>query len=316
MKTPPADYRNPVLDADFPDPAVLLAPDGYYYAYGTQTKREGQIINLQVARSLDLVQWEYLGEGLPDKPTWAAHTQRFWAPDVSRRADGRYLLYYSAQPDAAGSGMALGVALADSPAGPFRDSGQPLLVGDPGFRDLDPARFADPETGQQLLFFGSGFGPLRVRELAEDGLGFAPGSYERELVQPAGAGYGQLVEGAWVHHRGEWYYLFYSGNNCCLPGAHYAVLVARARHATGPYQTLAAATGTDGTILTEDARWLAPGHNAIITDGQGQDWLLCHAVDRQQPTFDAINDEQGYVRRVLVLHKLSYSAEGWPFISG
>jgi arabinan endo-1,5-alpha-L-arabinosidase len=31
-------YANPVLDADFPDPTVLRASDGFYYAYATQTE--------------------------------------------------------------------------------------------------------------------------------------------------------------------------------------------------------------------------------------------------------------------------------------
>src|SRR6478672_6429581 len=61
-------YTNPVLDADFPDPAVILAPDGYYYAYATQTLREGHWINIQVARSADLVHWDHLGDALPEKP--------------------------------------------------------------------------------------------------------------------------------------------------------------------------------------------------------------------------------------------------------
>jgi beta-xylosidase len=41
--SPPAarTYVNPILDADFPDPAVIEAPDGYYYAYYTQTLRVG-----------------------------------------------------------------------------------------------------------------------------------------------------------------------------------------------------------------------------------------------------------------------------------
>jgi hypothetical protein len=33
----PSFYTNPVIDADFPDPALIHAPDGYYYAYATQT---------------------------------------------------------------------------------------------------------------------------------------------------------------------------------------------------------------------------------------------------------------------------------------
>ena len=308
-----------VLDSDFPDPSVLRAPDGYYYAYATQTKLNGQIINFQVARSPDLRTWEHLGEALPEKPAWAATSQRFWAPDVSRHPDGRYLLYYSAQPNDPAAGLCLGVAVAERPEGPFRDSGQPLLAGGPGFENIDPMRFVDPADGRQWLFWGSGFGPLRVRELAADGLGFAENSVAEIIVETRVGGdpspYGHLIEGSWVHYRQGWYYLFYSGDNCCGPDARYAVLVARARHATGPYQTLAQATGTAGTILTENARWQAPGHNSLITDPSGQDWLLYHAIDRQQPTFDAINDEQGFSRRVMLLSKVDYNAEGWPVIS-
>ncbi len=313
---PAATYQNPVLDADFPDPSVLLAPDGYYYAYATQTKRDGQILNFQVARSRNLVEWEHLGEALPNKPAWATSSQRFWAPDVSRHPDGRYLLYYSAQPNDAAAGLCLGVAVAHDPAGPFVDSGQPLLAGGPGFENIDPMRFVDPATGQQLLFWGSGFGPLRVRELAPDGLSFAAGSEATVVVAPRPAtdhaAYGHLIEGSWVRYRDSWYYLFYSGDNCCGPDARYAVLVARARQAIGPYETLAQATGTEGTILTENARWLAPGHNCLVTDAAGQDWLLYHAIDRQQPIFDAINDEQGKSRRVMLLDKVTYDEQGWP----
>ena len=313
-----ATYQNPVLDADFPDPSVLLAPDGYYYAYATQTKRAGQVLNFQVARSRDLVEWEYLGEALPNKPAWAATSQRFWAPDVSRHPDGRYLFYYSAQPNDPAAGLCLGVAVAQHPAGPFVDSGQPLLAGGPGFENIDPMRFVEPETGRQLLFWGSGFGPLRVRELAADGLGFAPCSEAAIVVAPRSADdavpYGHLIEGSWVHYRAGWYYLFYSGDNCCGPDARYAVLVARARHATGPYETLAQVSGTAGTILTENARWLAPGHNSLLTDAAGQDWLLYHAIDREQPTFDAINDEQGHSRRVMLLDKVTYDEQGWPHV--
>lgn len=307
-----------VLDSDFPDPSVLLAPDGYYYAYATQTKLGGRILNFQVAHSRDLKSWQHLGEALPDKPTWAATSQRFWAPDVSCHPDGRYLMYYSAQPNDPAAGLCLGVAVAERPEGPFVDSGQPLLAGGPGFENIDPMRFVDPADGRHWLFWGSGFGPLRVRELAPDGLGFVENSEAKIIVETRAAGdpspYGHLIEGSWVHYRQGWYYLFYSGDNCCGPDARYAVLVARARHATGPYQTLAQATNTAGTILVENDRWQAPGHNSLITDAHGQDWLLYHAIDRQQPTFDAINDEQGHSRRVMLLSKVDYDAEGWPVV--
>ena len=86
-------YVNPVLDHDFPDPTILFAADGYYYAYATQTEREGEWVNIQVARSSDLIRWEGLGDALPEKPTWARTTQDFWAPSVI--CDGStYFMYY------------------------------------------------------------------------------------------------------------------------------------------------------------------------------------------------------------------------------
>lgn len=309
----PPTYTNPVFDDNFPDPAILRAPDGWYYVYGTQTKRAGRIINLQVARSRDLMCWDDLGEGLPEKPVWARQSQKIWAPHVSLH-EGRYYLYYSARSDGADS-LSLAVAVAEAPAGPFMDSGRPLLEGS-GFTCIDPMAFDDPATGQCLLYWGSGFGPIWVRELAADRLSFTPGSAARAIVQPSGsadkADYHRLIEAAWVHYRADsgWYYLFFSGDNCCGPHAHYAVLVARARCATGPFEVLAA------PMLVANDHWRAPGHNCVITDAAGDDWLVYHAIDPRQPTFDAIDDSEGYSRRVLLLDRLTYPAEDWPVVAG
>ena len=307
----PTTYLNPVFDDNFPDPTILRALDGWYYAYGTQTKRAGRIINLQVARSRDLVQWDDLGEGLPEKPVWARQSQKIWAPHVSSHG-GRYYLYYSARPDGADH-LSLAVAVAEAPAGPFADCGRPLLAG-PGFTCIDPMAFDDPVTGQRLLYWGSGFGPIWVRELAADRLGFASGSVARAVVQPSGsvdlADYHRLIEAAWLHYRAGWYYLFFSGDNCCGPHAHYAVLVARARHAAGSFEVQVA------PVLAANDHWCAPGHSCVITDAAGHDWLAYHAIDPRQPTFDAIDDSEGYSRRVLLLDRLTYSAEGWPVVAG
>src|SRR5262249_47842349 len=75
-----ATLRNPVLDSDFPDPTVLRAADGWYYAYATQTIGSQRKTNISVARSRDLVRWELLTDALPRKPAWASTTQNFWAP--------------------------------------------------------------------------------------------------------------------------------------------------------------------------------------------------------------------------------------------
>jgi arabinan endo-1,5-alpha-L-arabinosidase len=303
----PATFANPVIDSDFPDPAVLKAADGFYYAYATQTERDGKWVNLQVARSRDLVEWQRLGDALPAKPAWASRTQDFWAPHVAEHG-GRYLLYYSAKPDAAlvdeRNGLCLAVATSDRPEGPFTDVGRPLECGE-SFVNIDPMAFDDPATGRRLLYWGSGFQPLKVRELAPDRVSFAAGSAAVALVPPgkSGDGYEELVEGAWAVRRGGFYYLFYSGNNCCGRGAHYAVMVARSRSATGPFEK------KGRPILEARGSWLAPGHNSVIDDGRGQSWIVYHAVDTTRPG-EPIN-----TRRVMLIDRIVWK-NGWPEVAG
>lgn len=315
---------NPVLDRDFPDPAVLRGADGVYYAYATQgadTVGEGGAMrNIQLARSSDLAQWELIGDALPVKPAWASRTQDFWAPHVIH-ADGRYFMYYSAKPDSAladaAQGLCLGVATAVRPEGPFTDSSKPLVCGE-GFVNIDPMAFDDPATGKRLLYWGSGFGPIKVQELGPDRVSFAPGSVPVPLVavDPGDdpANYQRLVEGAWVIRRDGWYYLFYSGDNCCGPKAHYALMVARSRAATGPFQTLAEARGAPSSvILAADARWNAPGHNAVIQTTDGTDWALYHAVDRTRDPAQSAAEPN--TRRVMLMRRIVWQ-DGWPTIPG
>jgi arabinan endo-1,5-alpha-L-arabinosidase len=319
--TPPARQvvANPVLDANFPDPASVKAPDGYYYVYATQGDVEGKMQNIQIVRSRDLKQWERVGDALPDKPVWASRTQDFWAPHVALH-DGRYYLYYSAKPDVAladkVSGLCLAVATATKPQGPFVDMGKPLQCGD-GFINIDPMSFDDPATGKRLLYWGSGFGPIKVRELAPDRMSFASGSNTIDLVDVIKnedpKNYQRLVEGAWVVLHDGYYYLFYSGDNCCGPNAHYAVMVARSRSATGPFETLAQANGASNSVILEaNSRWIAPGHNAIVQDAKGQYWTLYHAVDANQSREKATDDVNS--RRVMLLSPMQW-VDGWPVIS-
>ena len=307
-------YVNPVLDADFPDPVVILAPDGFYYAYATQTLRDERWINIQVARSPDLVRWEHLGDALPEKPGWAKETQDFWAPYVVQEGD-RYLMYYSATPDVCDvpeRGHCLAIASAASPAGPFVDMGLPLLLG-MGFEYIDPMVFDCPVSGKRYLYWGSGFQPIKVQQLADDHISFAPGSEHTDIIWPnSRGGFPRLVEAAWVIHHGEYYYIFYSGDNCCGPDAHYGVMVARSKNATGPFETLEKARGVPHSLmLYKSERWLAPGHNSIVTDRAGQVWIIYHAIDVNRPRQrqeDEINS-----RRILLIDRIEWR-HGWPFV--
>ncbi len=290
------------IDSDFPDPAALRASDGWYYVYATQGQHDGRMHNIQAARSRDLKSWERIGDVLPVKPRWASQTQDYWAPHVSEH-DGRYYLYYSAKPDAAltdkARGLCLAVAFATRPEGPFTDIGEPLLCGE-GFVNIDPMAYDDPATGKRLLYWGSGFKPIKVQELSADRVSFAPGSTPVDLVATVPdedpKNYRRLVEGAWVVRRSGWYYLFYSGDNCCGPKAHYATLVARSRSATGPFATL------PGIVHEAKGNWLAPGHNAVITDAKGRTWSLYHAVDTRRPRSKPDADINS--RRVMLVEEL------------
>lgn len=299
-------FENPVLDKDFADPTAIKAPDGYCYAYATNTDADGKLFNIQVARSEDLVSWEFVGDALPQKPSWAEND--FWAPHVLYDSTNQtYYLYYSGESKSDSYGKCLGVATSKEPAGPFVDKGEPLLCGE-GFVNIDPMAFDDPATGKKLLYWGSGHEAIRVQELSDDRLSFKEDSKAVELVQPIADedpdNYHRLVEGAWVVYRDDYYYLFYSGDNCCGDQAHYAVMVARAEQATGPFKTLAEATSVQSSVILErNERWMAPGHNSIITDDAGQDWMVYHAIDS--------NDK--HKGRVMLIDKVTYK-EGWPYI--
>ena len=260
-------------------------------------------INIQVARSTNLIDWEYLGDALPEKPDWADETQDFWAPSVIY--DGStYYMYYSATPDVClhhERGHALAVATSNSPAGPFIDMGMPLLLG-AGFEFIDPHALDDPATGRHLLYWGSGFQPIRVQELAPDRMSFAPEA-PRSISSGRTAKTG--ASRAWSRPHGSsittsYFYLFYSGDNCCGADAEYGVMVARSDNPIGPFETLEEAKGVPHSlILFKNDRWLAPGHNCIVTDEAGQVWILYHAIDVNRPRQkqeDEINS-----RRILLI---------------
>jgi arabinan endo-1,5-alpha-L-arabinosidase len=300
-------FTNPVLPRDFPDPAVLRGADGAFYAYATM----GSGYHIQVASSPDLVAWEYHGEAL-EPPAWMGSAS--WAPDVTLH-NGTFFMYFGAMQASSGV-MCIAVATSASPLGPFRDAiGAPLFCSPPApenFAAIDPKSFDDEATGRTFLYFGSDGAPISAVELAANRTALAPGSPPpfpplRPLVtaDPAQPYEGTLVEGAWLHRSRGSYFLFYSGNNCCSSGAHYAVMVARAGSALGPFVKLGNATGSgSNVILSEGAGgvFAAPGHNSVITDDAGNDFMLYHAYRS--------GDLAG--PRMLLMDRIVYDAAGWP----
>jgi arabinan endo-1,5-alpha-L-arabinosidase len=59
-------------------------------------------------------------------------------------------------------------------------------------------------------------------------------------------------------------------------------------------------------------RWVGPGHNAVLTDFDGQDWFLYHAVDRNDPYFAGA---VGFTKRPALIDPLDW-VDGWPTVRG
>ena len=145
----------PVLKENFPDPHVIQH-NGQFIAYATNYG-----INLPMATSRDLVNWSLVMDpqkpnrrldGMPVLAPWVEEG-RTWAPEVMQ-VDGKWLLYYTAR-HRRREVQCIGVAVADRPTGPFRDtSAEPLLCqyDEGGTIDANPFRDSD---GKLYLYYKS-----------------------------------------------------------------------------------------------------------------------------------------------------------------
>lgn len=299
----PAVYSNPVIKANCPDPSVIddREASGWFYAYSTRSA----LATLPVYRSKDMVNWEFVGDGFAGSvaPQWSPGGS-LWAPDVNR-IDGHYVLYYAMGHWGDLVRSASGVAVSDSPDGPFQDLGMIVSAANTGvMNSIDPVFFED--RGKRYLFwgsFGKGSGIWAV-ELASDGLSVKEGA---KPVQISAID----TEGAYVVKRGRWYYVFASRGSCCEgERSTYHVVVARSRSVLGPYSDPSGKSFLDDdyqyTILSSspDGTFRGPGHNsALIRDDAGNDWLYYHS-------FWSDNDYSG---RCLMMDRVEWK-NGWPFI--
>ena len=291
--TQPA-FRNPVLANDAPDPTVVRAPDGTYYAYTTQAYFGAQFVNIPILRSMDLVEWELVGDAFPENPEWVVPSPSdMWAPHIESWSDGTYRLYFSAVRRDNGE-MAIGVATSDSPTGPFTDSGGPIVTGHT-FSAIDP--FVFDVDGKRHLYWGSAGEPITAQQLSPDGLSVT-GEVIEVLPRSTGV-YESLIEGAWITEHDGMYYLLYSGDACCGAQAHYAVMAARSGSPLGPFRR-----NPNNPILAANDAFNAPGHHAAIKGPDGSDWILYHAMVRPETSF-----------RSLFLDRIDW-IEGWPVING
>lgn len=181
-----------------------------------------------------------------------------WAPSVLEK-NGRFYFYYSVGPQNP-TPSRIGVAVGDSPAGPFKDSGKPLLAGGNGFEAIDPMVFTDPRSGRTYLYAGGSAGAtLRVFELNPDLVSFA---CEVRVPTPT-----NFTEGVFMHCRDGRYYLSYSHGS--WRHSSYSVHYAMAESPTGPWVY-------QGAILTSDETHKGPGHHSFYREPLTGEWKIAY----------------------------------------
>lgn len=200
---------NPIiLDKFTADPAPLVHGGRLYLYAGHDEAGEGEMFNITewlVYSTEDMMVW--VDHGPVMKPTdfaWASRDA--WASEVIEK-DGRFWFYTTVEHDESDHGKAIGVAVSDSPTGPFVDARGSALVknsdtpdGPHWWDDIDPTAFED-EDGKVWLYWGNA--NLYYAPLAPDMISLA----DVIRVQPMPF----FVEGPWLFKRGELYYLAYAG---------------------------------------------------------------------------------------------------------
>ncbi len=286
-------YTNPVVDYSLPDPSVIKGDDGYYYLYATEDIR-----NLPIHRSKDLVNWELVGTAFTDetRPDFEPKGG-LWAPDINKIGD-KYVLYYSMSVWGGEWTCGIGCAVADTPAGKFKDCGMMFRSNGINVQNsIDP--FYIEDGGKKYLFWGSFHGIYGI-ELSDDGLKVKEGA---KPVQVAGDAY----EGTYIHKRDGYYYLFASIGRCCEGiKSTYTTVVGRSDKLFGPYFDKQGRSMSDNhheILIQKNESFVGTGHNSeIVTDKAGDDWMFYHAVK--------VSDPDG---RVLMLDKIVWE-EDWPSV--
>lgn len=118
---------SPRTFAGYGDPAVLKTDEGYILVATSNDAPDA----FPILRSHDLESWTHEGFVFPEgeAPAWTASGKRvgdFWAPEMARVGDEYWLVYTARQHSNA---LAIGLAKSESPVGPWRDLGHPLLAG-------------------------------------------------------------------------------------------------------------------------------------------------------------------------------------------
>ncbi|HEY0743350.1 MAG TPA: glycoside hydrolase family 43 protein [Chryseosolibacter sp.] len=337
-------YTNP-LSVQFGDPYVLQ-DNGKFYMYGTGA---GARNGFAAYSSTDLVHWKHEGQvyyagnvnGWSDST--AAWDGAYWAPEVYKY-HGKFYMFYSAQwkhnPNKELENFRIGVAVSDSPTGPFIDlTNQPVF--DPGYPIIDANVLFD-RSGKLYLYYSRACYKHPVEsevaawakqegwfnEIEESwvyGVELKPdfsgviGEPVLLLRPPATLSDKQAdwesrsvtsrevnrrwTEGSFIFKNGDTYYIMYSANY--FGGKNYAVGYATSKSPLGPFTKAAnnpvLQKNTDkGGVVT------GTGHNSVVFSQNGKR-MYCVYHARTTATGD---------ERVVFIDRMKILKDGTLVVEG
>lgn len=280
---------NPVFEGWYADPEGAVF-DKEYWIFPTYSAAYNEQLHFDAFSSKDLVTWQKHERILTNKEiTWA--WQAMWAPSVVEN-NGKYYFFFGAndiQNNSEPGGI--GVAVADSPAGPYRDLlGKPLIdkiIN--GAQPIDQFAFKDSD-GKWYLIYG-GWGHCNIVRLADDFRSVQPfpdGSLFKEITPD------NYVEGPFLLKRNGKYYFMWSEGG--WGGPDYSVAYAIGDSPFGPWKRI-------GKILQQDpAIATGAGHHSVIK-GKGKDeyYIIYH----RRPLGD-----NGRDHRVTCIDRLTFDKDG------
>lgn len=204
--------QNPIITEVFTaDPAPLVYKDTLYLYTSHDTASVAstnyEMKDWLVFSTTDMKKWTNHGPKLSPKTFSWATGDAYAAQCVER--DGKFYFFVSTfhkDSEASKGGAAIGVAVADSPTGPFKDAiGKALIVNEMttdnphGWDDIDPTVFVD-DNGQAYMYWGNGsckWVKLKDNMTEVDG--------EIHYLNPK-----NFIEGPWLYKRNDLYYLVYA----------------------------------------------------------------------------------------------------------
>ncbi len=281
--------ENPIFPGHYADPEALVFGDTAW-VFPTYSAPYGEQLFFDAFSSKDLVTWEKHPKILTtDSVKWAKRAM--WAPSVIEK-DHKYYFFFAAndiQNDNQVGGI--GVAVADSPEGPYRDYlGKPLVDKfHNGAQPIDPYVFRDKDGACYLIY--GGWRHCNVAKLKDDFTEIVPledGAMFREIT-PKG-----YVEGPLMFIReGKYYFMWSEGG---WTGPNYHVAYAMGDSAIGPFERIATVLQQDPNVAT------GAGHHSVIKVPGKDEW---YAVYHRRP----LGETDGNAR-VTCIDKMEFDEKG------